>query len=63
MNQYIITEEQLQNIMEGDIADLRAVRSHPYNRTCLTCGKRNNCKLINSYSVCWEEELRQAGEP
>ena len=31
MTEYIITEEELENIQDGDLADLKAVRSRPYN--------------------------------
>ena len=43
MTEYIITEEELENIQDGDLADLKAVRSHPYNPQAGDCHYCNRC--------------------
>lgn len=44
-----------QGIEEGRKRERKTVLDE---RTCLNCGFRKKCKLINSYSLCWEAELR-----
>ena len=56
------------NLHDADLIVKKSYRpvtaeEHEQKRTCLNCGNKQTCKLVQAYSVCWVDEVLARPDP